>query len=274
VAEVRLLPNKKSEQGFQANFGHRADDYARYRAGFPDQFMETLREHGIGLAGQSILDLGTGTGTLARSFAQRSGRVIGLDHSRDMLEQARQLSRAGDLTGDLDISYICATSHDTGLTSHSFDVISAGQCWHWFDKPATLAEVRRLLVPGGALLICHFDWLPEPGNVVEATAELIELHNPVWPFRHTFAPYPEYLPALSDAGFRVKQEIQLDMVQFYSHEAWRGRIRASAGVGGTLSPQAIEAFDREFSLLLKQDFPDEPLAVPHRCWAIINTVAT
>ena len=39
-------------------------------------------------------------------------------------------------------------------------------------------EARRLLAPSGRLVIAHFDWLPLPGNVVEATEALIKAHNP------------------------------------------------------------------------------------------------
>ena len=42
-----------------------------------------------------------------------------------------------------------APAEDTGLPAHAWDVVSAGQCWHWFDQPRVTAEARRLLVDGG-----------------------------------------------------------------------------------------------------------------------------
>lgn len=56
------------------DFGRTADDYARHRAGFPDSLFKRLSELGIGLEGQDVVDLGTGTGTLGRGFARR-GRI-------------------------------------------------------------------------------------------------------------------------------------------------------------------------------------------------------
>ena len=62
------------EKSMQADFGKTAQDYAQFRAGFPPSFFERLDTFGIGSAGQRIVDLGTGTGTLARSFAGQGCR--------------------------------------------------------------------------------------------------------------------------------------------------------------------------------------------------------
>ena len=69
--------------------------------------------------------------------------------------------------------YVTARAEQTDLPDASFDVVTAGQCWHWFDRPKAAQEVRRLLVSKGWLVIAHFDWIPLPGNVVEATEKLI-----------------------------------------------------------------------------------------------------
>ncbi len=55
----------------------------------------------------------------------------------------------------------------------------------------------------------------------------------------------------------------------YSHEGWRGRIRASAGVGGSLPDARVAAFDRALAALLAAEFPEQPLQVPHRAFAAI-----
>lgn len=158
------------------DFGRTADDYARHRAGFPPSLFEHLDSHGIGRPGQEVVDVGTGTGTVARGFALRGCQVVGIDPSTELLERARLI----DLSAATHVDYRVATAEATGLASSSFDVFSAGQCWHWFDRPVAAREARRLLRPGGAIVICHFDWLPLPGNVVEATEALILEHNPSW----------------------------------------------------------------------------------------------
>src|SRR5438874_10092067 len=123
------------------DFAKTADDYRRHRAGFPGSFFDRLAAYGIGHAGQRVVDLGTGTGTLARGFAWRGCRVIALDPAAPMLAQARETDRAAGVQ----IDYRTASAEDTGLPEGSADVVAAGQCWHWFDRPAAAREAARVL---------------------------------------------------------------------------------------------------------------------------------
>jgi predicted RNA methylase len=50
------------------DFAKTAEDYRRHRAGFPGSFFDRLAAYGIGHVGQRVVDLGTGTGTLARGL--------------------------------------------------------------------------------------------------------------------------------------------------------------------------------------------------------------
>lgn len=244
------------------DFGQAADDYARHRAGFPEEFFAAMLGAGLVPNGARLLDLGTGTGTLARGFAARGGHVTGLDPSAQLLAQAgRPANEAA-----LEIRWTEATAEQTSLDADAFDVVTAGQCWHWFDGAAAAAEIRRLLIPGGRLIIAHFDWLPLPGNMVAATEALIEEHNPAWTMGGGDGRYPDWQSHLQRAGFTNFQESEFDLDVPYSHQDWLGRIRASAGVGGTLALEDVQRFDQAHAAMLKADFPVEPLDIPHRIW--------
>jgi SAM-dependent methyltransferase len=190
---------------------------------------------------------------------------VGIDPSVSLLEQARQL----DQSAQVNVDYRVATAEDTGLEESSVDVVTAGQCWHWFDRPRAVREVARILRANGYIAIAHFDWIPLKGNVVEATEHLIEAHNPAWKMGGGNGLYPQWLRDIAEGGFREIQTFSYDVFVPYTHEDWRGRIRASAGVGASLTPDKVEVFDRELAALLQANDPTPILQVHHRVSAII-----
>lgn len=247
------------------DFGHTAQDYATHRAGFPKSFFNLAARWGVGLAGQRLVDLGTGTGTLARGFAQRGCAVTALDIAVPMLEQAQRLDA---LTG-VQIDYWIASAEQTGLPDAYADAVTAGQCWHWFQRAGAAAEALRILRPGGHLLIAHFDWIPLPGNLPEATEQLIQRYNPAWRMGGGSGLHPQWLYDVAAAGFRGLETYSYDLMVPYTPQAWRGRIRASAGVAASLPPARVALFDAELAQLLAQHFPGPSVAVHHRVWALL-----
>ena len=245
-------------------FGRTATDYARHRAGFPPSFFDRMLRWGVGTPGQVLLDLGTGTGTLARGFAAQGARVTGLDPDVRMLGQAGELA----VSAGLDIRWIAGAAETSGLPDTSFDVVTSGQCWHWFDGPVVAREAHRMLRPGGRLVIAHFDWIPLPGNVAAGTEALIERFNPAWRMGGGDGVHGAWLPVIGAAGFTELETASWDIAVPYSPAAWRGRIRASAGVGATLPTETVEQFDAALADLLAVNFPGPELAVLHRVWFV------
>jgi hypothetical protein len=72
------------------------------------------------------------------------------------------------------------------------------------------------------------------------------------------------------AGFVNIETLSFDLDAIYTHEAWRGRIRASAGVGASLAPQRVAAFDDELRAMLAERYPEDPMRVMHRVFAAIG----
>jgi SAM-dependent methyltransferase len=180
------------------------------------------------------------------------------------LEQARRL----DQEAGVDVTYVVARAEATGLPAGAFDLVSAGQCWHWFDRPAAAREVIRLLVDGGSVVIAHFDWIPIADNVAAATEQVVLRYSPHWPFARGLGLYPQWLGDLQTAGFTGIETFSFDMAVPYSHEAWVGRVRASAPVAGTLNPEDVRRCSDELAAALHERFADDPLLVPHRVWAV------
>ncbi len=247
------------------DFGKTASDYGKHRAGFPPEFFWELARYGIGAPGQRIVDLGTGTGTIARQLALCGCEVTGIDISESMLAQAKRL----DEEAGAGVHYFTGEAENTGLEGQRYDVVTAGQCWHWFDRSRSAAEALRILRAGGRLVIAHFDWLPLAASVAQATEQLILKHNPEWKLAGGYGIHPRFLPALSEAGFQALRTFSFDIDALYSHEAWLGRVRASAGIGPVLSERKVRDFDDEHRAVLAARFPENPLRVPHRVWTVI-----
>src|SRR6202161_4010990 len=99
------------ELGAKIDFGKTAGDYAKHRAGFPEAFFERLASMGIIGAGMKALDLGTGTGTVARGLARHGLEVTGLDKSTALMEQAKLL----DAEAGVAVRYLERTAEATGF---------------------------------------------------------------------------------------------------------------------------------------------------------------
>lgn len=119
-------------------------------------------------------------------------------------------------------------------------------------------------------MVAYFSWLPLPGNLVEATENLIKKHNPNWRYDGGNGVDFSSLPHLYAAGFSGFETFSYDLDVSYSPRAWRGRIRASAGIGASLTPDAVESFDAELAQLLEKSFPGDVLQIQHRVFAIIG----
>ncbi len=260
-------PEAMGAFGAQVDFGRTAGDYARHRAGFPQAFFDLLAARGWAGAGQMAVDLGTGTGTVARGLARLGLTVTGVDPAAPMMAQAAGIGAEEGLS----VTYREARAEETGLATGAADLVTAGQCWHWFDRAAAADEARRLLTPGGRLVIAHFDWLPLPGNVVAATEALILDANPDWAGAGSTGLYPAWLLDMAQAGFAGLETASFDVAVPYSHAAWRGRIRASAGIAASLTEDDVAAFDHRLAACLARDFPADPLLVPHRVWLVTGT---
>jgi len=245
------------------DFGRVTTDYVQHRASFPSSFFARIRKLGLVNRGSRLLDVGCGTGALTRHFASMGCTCVGLDRSTAMLEEARRI----DTQANHEVHYISGRAEVLPFQEDSFDVVTAGQCWHWFDRGKVAVEIDRVLVQRGLILIAHLDWVPLPGNIASITENLIEQFNPQWTLGGGSGVYPDWYSDLACAGFENIESFSFDVRIDYTPEDWIGRIRASAGIGASLDPVDVARFSAE----LRERLPDTrgaALAIPHRVWTI------
>jgi SAM-dependent methyltransferase len=246
------------------DYGTAAEDYGRYRQGFPNEFYARLHKLKIGLPGQRLLDLGTGTGLMAREFARRGCLVTGVDFSAKLLAVAER-ANAGEVVRP---RYLRLRAEASKLQTASFDVVSAGTAWHLFHRASAARESRRLLRPGGRLVIAHLDWHPAPGSVAAATLRLMARYGPERDVPATFM-WPAWAEELMLAGFHRWEIFGFTCTLAYTHEAWRGRVRASKRGAPSMDKSELGKFDASLGRMLARRFPGPALAVEHRVFALV-----
>jgi SAM-dependent methyltransferase len=246
------------DDGRRIVWGRTAADYARHRPDYPAEFYRRLFERGIGIPGQRILDLGTGVGFLAQQFALQGAQVTGIDIDADQLAVARRRAEAAGL----DIVFRQAAAEETGLPDAAFDVLTASQCWLYFDGEKASREATRLLRPDGRLMTCHLCWLPREDATARRSEELVLKYNPQWTGGGFSGDVSREWPKM-ERHFDVIDFFVFDEPIPFTHESWRGRFRACRGIGASLSPREVAAFDGEHAELLARTL-EPSFTVLHR----------
>jgi SAM-dependent methyltransferase len=246
------------DAGRDIDWSKTSSDYADHRPGPPESFYRRLEIMGIGTLGQRILDLGTGTGHLARTFAKQGCEVAGVDIAPGQIEAAKRLAREQQVEVDFSV----APAEHTAQPDSSFDAITANQCLLYFDLPEAIAEMRRVLRPGGQIMISHFTPLPRLDSLVAASEKLVLEHNPDWSAADWSGHVPTR-PTWSRELFDMPCFFYYDEPIPFTHESWRGRMRTLRGIGATLSPAQVAAFDRDLTNHLKKTNPPN-FTVLHR----------
>jgi SAM-dependent methyltransferase len=136
------------------------------RASYPAEAIERLvSELGIG-PGTRVLDLAAGTGKLTRELVPTSAEIVAVEPVDAM--------RAVLSTSLPEIEALVGTAEAIPLPDGSVDAVTVGQAFHWFDGDAALAEIHRVLRPGGRLgLIWNVkdesvDWIEKLGGIMES----------------------------------------------------------------------------------------------------------
>jgi len=123
--------------------------YERYRLGYPEGLIVRVEtETGLS-AGDAVLDLGCGPGTLSIPFARLGMEVLGVDPEPNMLEAAAAAAEEAGVAIELKRG----SSFDLPPGIGPFKLAIMGRSFHWTDRTATLAALDALIVPGGAVAL-------------------------------------------------------------------------------------------------------------------------
>jgi SAM-dependent methyltransferase len=126
-----------------------ADEYDRYRPGYPENLFLTIAERLSLPERPLVVDLGAGTGRASLAMAELGWRVTAVEPGRPMLD-----ALLGRATNDgLIVATVQANAEETGLDPATADLVTAAQAFHWFDQARALTEMARITKPGGGVAL-------------------------------------------------------------------------------------------------------------------------
>ncbi len=139
------------------SFGAEASRYDRARPSYPDALVERIV---AASPGRRVLDVGCGTGIVARQFQAAGCEVLGVDPDARMAGHARERGLQVEV----------ATFETWETNGRAFHTVVAGQAWHWVDPVAGAAKAAAALRPGGRFAV-FWNVFEPPAGLGEAFAE-------------------------------------------------------------------------------------------------------
>ena len=129
-------------------FSNRVADYVKYRPDYPQEIVPFLTMTCDLTPDKVIADIGCGTGISSRMFLENGNAVFGVEPNEAMRTAAVEYLKAFPNFTSVD-----GTAEATRLEDASADIVVAAQAFHWFDTAATKAEFKRILTPGGFVVL-------------------------------------------------------------------------------------------------------------------------
>jgi protein-tyrosine-phosphatase/ubiquinone/menaquinone biosynthesis C-methylase UbiE len=222
VAELRVESSGYLSDGF-------AERYDAFRPRPPPALLELLCRY-AGERPGVVVDLGSGTGLSAEAWASRAEQVVGVEPNPRMLAVAEARAPSN-------VAYVCAQAAETGLDDGTADVVTASQSFHWMAPDPTLAEVARVLRPGGVFCTYDYEWPPVIHPEIDAEFEAVIRKLGNW----GRARKVEHAQRMRESGrFRYVRRVDL-------HSEEEGDAERVAGTAWTMGPVANRLLAEEIT---------------------------
>ena len=232
---------KTVDEGQSFDFGKTAAHYAAYRDIYPSELYERLRVLGVAADDSSWLDLGTGTGVLPKNLYTPRAKITGADISPEQIGFAKREAAENGMK----IDYLVSPAESTGLPDHTFDAITAAQCFWYFDRKKMRSEISRLLRPGGVFIKIFMTWDPDDPIASESVG-LVKKYNPLWSgggeaYRDVF-----------DDLFEGRMTVLFDSDIPFTRASWHGRMLACRGTLASMTEDMLRAWEAEHIEMLEK----------------------
>jgi ubiquinone/menaquinone biosynthesis C-methylase UbiE len=180
---------------YRFSFETVAEQYERARPPYADEAVSwAARRLGIG-PGTRVLDLAAGTGKLTRQLLALGADVVAVEPGSEMRAVLRRVLPQ--------VETLAGRAEEIPLPDDSVDAITVGQAFHWFDARPALAEMHRVLRPGGGFALFWNRW-DEEDPLLGAVEKLLA------PIRPVFAERPDVRGPFEQRSFRRRRPMTVD----------------------------------------------------------------
>ena len=202
-------------------FDRTAALYELGRPGFPDAAVDRLAELLDLRPGRRVCDLAAGTGKLTRQLVPRGAEVVAVEPMPGMREVlGRRVPGVEVLDG---------TAESLPLADASVDAVTVAQAFHWFDPEPAMAEMDRVLRPGGRVAIL-WNVRDEDDPVEAAATRILQVHRDDAPSHAGL----DMDAVVADSGF-----VEVERVV----HAWQHRVPRQVFLARFLSVSFVAALD-------------------------------
>jgi SAM-dependent methyltransferase len=253
-------PRSRSEQSAPGpavhstalGFDRVADVYERSRPDYPAPAVDALAARLGAAPGRRIVDLGAGTGKLTVPLLATGCDVVAVEPMPSMRERLQGLV-AEEYRDHLEV--VDASAEDLPFPDGSVDGAAAAQAFHWFDAIPALAEVRRVLAPGGWFAVVH----NRRDLTTGAQATLEDLLRPHRADTPSWVDTTWSDPLEEADGFAPAELLTFPNVQRMDAEGFVGRVASVSFVAklpDTTRRQILEAARLLFTMLERDGVVD------------------
>jgi len=151
-----------------SRFSDRVENYVLYRPGYPPPAREVLKDQ-CGLVPEHVIaDIASGTGKWTQMLLENGNAVFGVEPNEEMRQAGERLLRNFPK-----FTSVAGKAEATTLADASVDFVTAAQAAHWFDRAAARREFRRILKPGGWLVLLWNERRLEGTSFLRAYEQLL-----------------------------------------------------------------------------------------------------
>ena len=244
------IVDKNLDGGKAFDWGKTSADYAKFRDIYPQDFYDKILERKLCINGQTVLDMGTGTGVIPRNMYSYGAKWIGTDISENQIEQAKLMSEG------MDIEYYAHSAEDLDFPEEAFDVITACQCFWYFNHELIMPKLHRILKKDGRILILYMAWLPFEDKIAGESEKLVLKYSPNWSGAGETL-HPIHIPDCYKEKFELVYHEEYKLNVHFTRENWNGRMKACRGVEASLTEEQVANWEKEHMALLQEIAPEE-----------------